>query len=416
MILEEKSKESAAASRGPRLSKLRRVSVALRSRRDPEDLLGLVMLFGRRDQPTDAVRDYANCLSKALRGYGISCENSEVSWYENGWLSALAKLWKQSRDWRGRRVVFHYTALMWSRRGFPLAVPLVLEILKVRGCRTVVVFHDVYAVAGSRWIDRFRLSLQERIMRHLSRKAYRAILPVPPHSVPWLQERQKAPAEFIPVGTNVSSLDELAREGFVPVHNGMPTVAVFGIPTWPSAQKREVEAIVRALRKASTHTGELQLLVLGRGAKEAESLLRAGLSGTRVSLRVDGLRSSREIGTALSCCDALLFVRGGFSSRRGSGVAAIACGLPIVAYQGRESGYPLTEAGVLFVAQDDADGLGKELARVLLDGELRLALRQRNLKIFRENFSWDRIAERWLKAVEINIEDFSECPEPQEVS
>ena len=415
MILEQKSKQSAAASRRPRLSRLRRVSVALRSRRDPEDLLALVMLFGRRDEPTDAVRDYANCLSKALRRYGISCENSEISWHENGWLSALAKLWKHSRDWRGRRVVFHYTALMWSRRGFPLAVTLVLKILKLRGCRTVVVFHDVYAAAGPRWIDRFRVFLQERMMCHLSRKAYRAVLPVPPQKVPWLQE-QKARTVFIPVGANISSLDELSREGFIPVHSGMPTVAVFGIPTWPSAQKREVEAIVQALRKASTQTGELQLLVLGRGAKEAESLLRAGLSGTRVSLRVDGLRSSREIGAALSCCDALLFVRGGFSSRRGSGVAAIACGLPIVAFQGCETGYPLTEAGVLFVPQDDADGLGKELARVLLDGELRLGLRQRNLKIFRETFSWERIAECWIKAVEINIEDFSECPEPREAS
>jgi glycosyltransferase involved in cell wall biosynthesis len=415
MILGQKSKQSAAASKKPPLSRLRRVSVALRSRRDPEVRLALVMLFGRRDQPTDAVRDYANCLSKALRGYGISCENSEISWYENGWLSALAKLWKQSRDWRGRRVVFHYTALMWSRRGLPFGVPLVLKILKLRGCRTLVVFHDVYAVAGSRWIDRFRVFVQERIMCHLSRKAYRVILPVPAQSVPWLQE-QKARIEFIPVGANVSSLDELAHEGFVAVHNPIPTVAVFGIPTWPSAQKREVESIVQAVRKASAHTCELQLLVLGRGAKEAESLLRAGLSGTRVNLRVDGLRSSREIGTALSCCDALLFVRGGFSSRRGSGVAAIACGLPIVAYQGRETGYPLTEGGVLFVAQDDADSLGKELARVLLDGELRLALRQRNLKIFREWFSWDRIAERWIKVLGINTKDFSACPESQEIS
>ena len=415
MILEQKSKAFVNDSRKPGSSILRRASSSAPSRRDPKGLSPLVMLFGRRDQPTDAVRDYANFLSSALRGYGISSENSEINWYENSWLSALAKLWKQGRDWRGRWVVFHYTALMWSRRGFPLAVPLVLKILKLRACRTVVVFHDVYAVAGPRWIDRFRLSLQKRIMRHLSRKAYRVILPVPPHSVSWLQE-QKAPAEFIPVGANVSSLDELAREGFVPVHNAIPTVAIFGIPTWPSAQKREVEAIVQAVRKASAHTGELQLLVLGRGAKEAESLLRTGLSGTPVSLRVDGLRNSREISTALSCCDALLFARGAFSSRRGSGVAAIACGLPIVAYQGRETGYPLTEAGILFVPQDDADALGKELARVLLDRELRVTLGERNLKIFREWFSWDRIAERWIEALAINTKDFSACPESQEAS
>jgi glycosyltransferase involved in cell wall biosynthesis len=60
--------------------------------------------------------------------------------------------------------------------------------------------------------------------------------------------------------------------------------------------------------------------------------------------------------------------------------------------------------------------LGKELARVLLDRELRLTLGERNLKIFREWFSWDRIAERWIKALGINTEDFSACPESQEAS
>jgi glycosyltransferase involved in cell wall biosynthesis len=235
-------------------------------------------------------------------------------------------------------------------------------------------------------------------MHHLARNADRTIIPVAAEDVPWLPASERA-AEFIPVGTNVFSLDELAQDGFVAVRNAIPTVAVFGIPTWPAAQKREAEAIVQAIRKASARSGELELLVLGRGAKEAESLLRTGLAGSGVRLTVDGLRSSREISTALSCCDAMLFVRGALSSRRGSGIAAIACGLPIVAYQGRESGYPLTEAGIIFVPQDDVGALGNELARLLLDPKLRLTLSERNLKVFREWFSWHRIAERWVEAL-----------------
>lgn len=358
----------------------------------------MIMLLGRRDEPTDAVRDYATCLSEALGRRGITCESAEMRWHERGWLVTLAGLWKASRAWRGRWVVLHYTALMWSRRGFPLAVPLVLRILKLRGCRIAIIFHDVYAIAGSRWIDRCRVSFQERIMRHLSLNASRSIIPVPVEGVPWLPA-QKPAIEFIPVGANIFSLDELAREGFVPVRNAIPTVAVFGIPTWPAAQKREVEAIVQTVQRACVQAGELQLLVLGRGAREAESLLRTGLSDSRVRLKIDGLCSSREISAGLSASDALLFVRGGLSSRRGSGLAAIACGLPIVAYRGRETGFPLTEAGVLFAPQDDLDSLGNELARVLLDGELRISLSERNLKVFREWFSWDRIADRWVQAL-----------------
>ena len=365
----------------------------------------MIMLLGRRDEPTDAVRDYANCLSEALDRRGVACEQWEMRWHEEGWVRALAHLWKESRRWRGRWIVLHYTALMWSRRGFPLAFPLVLRIVKLRRCRIAVIFHDVYAIAGSRWIDRCRVLFQERIMRHLSLNVSRAIIPVPAEGISWLPVRKSA-VEFIPAGANTFSLDELRREGFVPVRNAIPTVAVFGIPTGPAAQQREVEAIVRSVRKACEKVGELQLLVVGRGAKEAESLLRAGLAGTPVRLKIDGLCSSREIGVGLSSCDALLFVRGAFSSRRGSGLAAVACGLPIIAYRGRETGFPLTEAGVLFVPQDDADSLGNELARVLLDRELRLALSERNLRVFREWFSWDRIADRWLQALN-KSEDFA---------
>jgi glycosyltransferase involved in cell wall biosynthesis len=366
----------------------------------------MIMLLGRRDEPTDAVRDYANCLSEALNRKGMVCEISEVGWHEQGWLGTLFNLWHESRAWRGRWVVLHYTALMWSRRGFPVVVPLVLRVLKFRGCRIAIVFHDVYAVPGSRWIDRFRVSLQERIMRYLSVHACHAIITVPADGASWLPT-QKRRLHFIPVGANILSLDELAGEGFIPVRNGIPRVAVFGIPTWPAAQKREVEAIVHSVRQAAAHAGDLQLLVLGRGAKEAEGLLHSGFSGTGVHLQVDGVRSSREISTGLSSCDVLLFVRGPVSSRRGSAVAALACGLPIVAYKGRETGFPLTEAGIIFVPQDDVDSLGKELIRVLRDRELRLRLSERNLKVFREWFSWDRIADRWIEVLTNNDEEFA---------
>lgn len=357
----------------------------------------VIMLLGRRDEPTDAVRDYANCLSDALRQRGVSCGTREIRWHERGWFAALRKLWNESRAWRGQWVVLHYTALMWSRRGFPLAAALILSVLKLRGCRTAVVFHDVYAIAGSRWIDRVRISFQEQIMRRLSKSAVLTILPVPVDSASWLPAL--AQSIFIPIGANVPSLDDLAAEGFVPVRNGIPTVAVFGITTWPGAQKREVDAIAHAVRQACAKSGELQLLVLGRGAKEAESLLRNRLSGSGVRLRVEGLRSEREISISLAGSDVLLFVRGPLSSRRGSGLAGVACGLPIVAYQGNETACPLTEAGIAFVQEDDLASLGNQLSALLLDRERRLDFSARNLTVFRQWFAWDRIAERWIDAL-----------------
>ena len=137
-------------------------------------------------------------------------EHIEVPWDGKGWLRALAELWKRSAAWRGRWVVLQYTALMWSRRGFPLAVPAIVWMMKMRGCRTAVVFHDVYAVPGSRWIDRVRVEFQVLVMRHACRHADRAIFPVPVEQVPWLSSAP-ANASFIPVGANIPSRDDLEQ-------------------------------------------------------------------------------------------------------------------------------------------------------------------------------------------------------------
>ena len=368
----------------------------------------LVMLVGREDEPTDAVRDYAIRLAEALRSQRIACQTWDLRWDEQGWIKGLAALWKQSRTWAGGWVVLQYTALMWSRRGFPLSLPLLLKILSIRGCRVAVMFHDVYAVPALRWIDRMRVFLQEQIMRHLAVSADRAIIPVALERISWLRSRQRH-CEFIPVGANVPSVDELRKSGYVPSRHkgGPPTVAVFGLPTWLAAQAREVTAIVESVRMASLQTGQLRLLVLGRGAKEAESLLRRGLSSSAVRLQVMGLRSSAEISVALCSADVLLFVRGGLSTRRGSGLAALACGLPIVAYRGEETGPCLTEAGIAFAPEGDVQLLGQELARVLLDHHLRLHMAERNLALFRQWFSWDRIARRWVDVLGLH-EGFSE--------
>src|ERR1700720_3419050 len=85
-----------------------------------------IALLGRRDEPTDGVEDYCKFLRQALADHGFSLTPVRLSWAGRGWLPAIRLLWKESAGWSRRWVLVQYTALSWSRRGFPLGLLLVV--------------------------------------------------------------------------------------------------------------------------------------------------------------------------------------------------------------------------------------------------------------------------------------------------
>ncbi len=356
----------------------------------------VIALLGSRDQPTDALRDYCHWLGQALSRRGVRLETVELDWERRGWLRSLWRLWKQSRAWRGRWVLAQYTALAWSRRGFPLGFLAAVRVLRLAGSRCAVVYHDARAYGGRRLVDRARRACQQWVMRAAYRCADRAILTVPVEQVRWLP-RGAAKAAFIPVGANLPEAGNGVPSGATE-RSSIRTVAVFGV-TGGVHSLPEVADISAAVRRVKARGGDLRLVVLGRGSSAAETALRRELNGAGVELSVLGLLAPTEVARALAAADALLFVRGEVSSRRGSAIAGIACGLPLVGYRGAETASPITEAGVLLVPQGDREALAAALDRVLAEDRLRDALRQRSREAQRRYFSWEVIAGSFLKAL-----------------
>ena len=95
----------------------------------------------------------------------------------------------------------------------------------------------------------------------------------------------------------------------------------------------------------------------------------------------------------------MLCVRGKLYPRRGSAIAGIACGLPIVGYAGKAEGTPLAEAGVILVPYRDRKALGMALARVLGDADLRRELQEKSLRVRGKYFSWDVIAGAYVSSM-----------------
>lgn len=352
----------------------------------------VIALLGRRDAPTDALDEYCTYLGAALQARGFALELVRVPWFEQGWSRSLGELRRRAREWKGDWVFVQYTALSWSARGFPLRFSTVLRALRGRGARVGVVFHDAGPYAGSRVVDRVRRRIQLRAMRGAVASASLCVFTVPLASVTW-NAPAAANAAFIPVGANFPSAD------VSPAHtDSVPTVAVYGI-TGGRAGEREKDIIIRAMRGVAVRMGRVRLLAFGRHADVHKDALESGLAGANVEVDVRGLLPPDEVRRALAASDALLFVRGTISSRRGSAIAGIACGLPVVAFAGSETAHPITDAGVVLADASRPGAVGEALLRVLTDAPYRESLREHSRRAQREHFSWAAIAARYAEEI-----------------
>ena len=358
----------------------------------------IIALLGRRDAPTDAVEEYCRYLGEALQEHGYDLKIERVVWEESGWSAALRKLRRHAKTWNGTWVLVQYTALAWSARGFPRRFLRVLKTLNATGARVGVVYHDVEPYEGGRVIDRLRRRAQLRAMREALRASEVAIFTVPMEKLSWFEHQRGTPF-FIPVGANLPS----SRQATSPrQHNSTAdqlTIAVFGI-TGGNTGKKEIENIAEAVRFASSRVKNLRLTVLGRHAQDAEDGLRKLLKGTTVELHVLGVLPAEDVARTLSVSDVLLFVRAPISSRRGSAIAGIACGLPVVAFEGPETAPPISEAGLALYSPQRKGDLGDALVRVLEDEHYRTTLAQRSWRAQAQYFSWRAIAERYAELLQ----------------
>jgi len=349
-----------------------------------------IALLGKRDEPTDAVEEYCRYLADALRGCEVQLEIRRVPWENHGWPESLKALQLQATQWRNTWVLVQYTALAWSSRGFPQKVLRAMKLLESAGARVGIVFHDVEPYPGIGLIDSLRRFIQVRTMRRALDLADLAIFTVPPERLSWLPGA-KQNAAFVPVGPNLP-IPSTPMKTFL--QDSVPMIGVFSI-TGGESGERETQIILGAVRQAVQKLGKLRLSIFGRHAELRETELREGLRNLAVELSVEGVIEPAHVVQKLSVCDVLLFVRGPISSRRGSAIAGIACGLPVIAYSGSETAAPIIDAGVVLVSPDRPDDLNAALIRVLSDAAYRMDLAARSRTAYRAHFAWPAIAARF---------------------
>jgi glycosyltransferase involved in cell wall biosynthesis len=328
----------------------------------------LLFLLGRPDWPTDGVEDYSRFLGGALAGRGHTCY-------------LRSELESRRVDW----TLLQFTNMMWSRRGFPVGVAAIARVVRPMNSRLAVVIHDPSGFPGTRLRDRTRRGVQRAVMRHLVDVADRVFVTVEPSLVPWTAAA-RGPMFLLPAGSNIQPVDR----GNEARSNDRFRVLVFGVT---GGSETEVEDIGSAMQQLARSIGPVSLVVAGRGSSEARSSLSRALRDAPIDVIVTGLLPSDELSSWLRCSNALLFVRGGISSRRATVAAALAHGLPVVGYRGPETGWPITDAGVALVPIGDTEGLALNLIRLATDPDLAAALSKRSVLTYERHLSWNRLAE-----------------------
>jgi glycosyltransferase involved in cell wall biosynthesis len=363
-------------------------------------MMAWIALLGRRDRPTDGVEDYCTFLGQALEWHNFKLELVRVAWDEKGWIGAFKRLRRQSVSWRGQWVLLQYTALSWSRRGFPLLALATLRTLRRSGARVAVVFHEPFRQVESspRWVDRLRGACQDWVISRLHAGADRCVFADPLAKIGWLPRDDKK-SVFIPIGANIPESTS-AREGDAERNGVTKKVAIFGVTEYPVHEREhEVADVSHAVRAAVTSGVKVEVVFVGRGTAEASDTIGRAFRGLPAEVSTLGLLSADDVSQRLAESDAMLFVRGRVHSRRGSVMAGVASGLPIVGYGGSVESTPLGEAGMELVRYGDKDALGVALTRVLTDADLRKTLREKSVCAQRKYFSWDAIARAFIRSL-----------------
>lgn len=240
-------------------------------------------------------------------------------------------------------------------------------------------------------MDRIRGGCQDWVIQKMYRWTAKSIFTVPVDTIAWLP-RDEDKAAFIPIGANIPEPAHRLRT--LPLKDQEKTVIVFGVTGAPE-MAREVADIAGIMQETNKTLKRLRLVVVGRGSIEAREHLTNALVSCNVDLTVRGVLPAEEIRNEFERADALLFIRGAITPQRGSAIAGIACGIPIVGYRPEKISSPFQEAGVEWSSARDPNSLARGLVRVLSDPHLWAELRRRNLEIQRNCFSWSRIAERY---------------------
>lgn len=275
-------------------------------------------------------------------------------------------------------------------RGLPMWVPMWLS--RRRGDPVWYVMHEAVTLAapGAAWRTKVLDLASRRMLRWAGQSAERMFYVMPA----WRQviEKHVGPRpklEYLPVPSNVDTdIDpneaRFLRSRLFPTPE-RPLIGHFG-----TFSDETTVLLQPVLEQALHERADMQVALIGQGSCEFAARLRP--FGHRIV--ATGALDSRGVARHLAACDLLVQpFPDGASTRRGSIMAGLALGLPVLSNEGERSEPLWRETGALAL-EPSVDRLPRRMLDLLSDPDQLESIGAAGRILYEERFSLNRTVDR----------------------
>jgi teichuronic acid biosynthesis glycosyltransferase TuaC len=211
---------------------------------------------------------------------------------------------------------------------------------------------------------------------------------------------QRGDIQIIPMGVDLEQFQKSKDVGGLspPLRREAQTILFVGrLIDW-----KGVEFLIRAIPKVLGQNPHTRVLIIGSGPERGRLIDLAGRLNLRDAVEFKEQVPQKELVGYYSLADVFVLpsIRNEKGETEGLGVVlleAMACGVPVIG--SRVGGIPdIIKHGDtgLLIREKDPDDLSEKLILLLSDRTLRERLIQKGQEFVEENFSWDKISERFI--------------------
>ena len=289
--------------------------------------------------------------------------------------------------------LLQYNPFAFGRWGFAPWLPVAWQRLRRQGeASMVLTIHEAYSPMRG-WRDTTMGLWQRAQLLALLRATDLAIATCRERSDQVGAFANRSTIQEVPIGSNI---DVVADPAKIPALRDRlrgpgvrPIIGTFG-NAHPS---RLIPLIEGALRRLGEVLGEY--VVLNLGTQPPTIAVPDG-----VELIAPGHLTVEDVAVYLSCTDLVLlpYINGAITNK-GTLMAALQLGLPVVSTRGPSTDDVLLGGGLCLVDVRDSEGYAAAAAALMRDSVERESLGRRGRSLYEREFAWDVIARRTIEAL-----------------